>query len=212
MLPEGFFPCAADARLGVADHSGLAFEHAGGNQRTDGQVSGGRVAAGIRDEAGDLRYGSKILRQPVDGFFEQVGAIVLHLVPAVVVVDGAQAKGPAEIDHLDAGVERGRNQFQGNFVRRGEKHQLDPVFPQVFRRPGHARGVIGPMRPLVGRLGAVFEQNRLDRGVPPQNLDQFRPAIAGKANYADSNRFRHRGSIDLEALMIVDYSEPRQAA
>ena len=50
-LEAGLASRAADAGFGVADDAGGAIDHAGFDQRAEGEIGGGGVAAGVGDEA-----------------------------------------------------------------------------------------------------------------------------------------------------------------
>ncbi len=64
---------AADAAFGVAHDAGFARDGAGFDQRPDGQVGRGRIAAGIRDQPRARDAGAAELRQSVGSLGEKPG-------------------------------------------------------------------------------------------------------------------------------------------
>ena len=99
-----------------------AVDHAGFHQRPDGQIGGGRIAAGIGDQARAGDAPAAEFRQSVDGLGEQFRLRVGFLVPGGVVLGSAEAEGAAQIDDAGAGVEHDGRQFHGDFGGSGQEN------------------------------------------------------------------------------------------
>ena len=179
-------PGAAHARLGVADDSRGAIDRSSGDQRLDGEIGGGGIATGIRDQARAANPLPAEFGKPVDGFGKKAGRGVLFFVPALVGSGVVQSESPAEIDDFCAGVEHGGRKFHGNSGRSGEEDHVQAFGSNSVPSAGNAA-----MLRMVQRLGApagilaMFQKDGVSMGVGVKEADQFGTAIAGEAGDAD---------------------------
>ncbi len=115
----------ADAGFGVADDAGGTVDDAGVDERPDGQVGSGRIAAWIGDQ---LRSGNPLaaeFRQPIDGLGEERWLGMFGFVPGFVAGGGTQAESAAKIDDADTCIEEPGRELHGRFGRCGEKHNVE---------------------------------------------------------------------------------------
>jgi RNA polymerase sigma factor (sigma-70 family) len=176
-LEAGLAAGSADAGLGVADDAGGPVHHARGNERRDGEVGGGRVAARIGDEAGARDTVAAVFGQSVHRFGQQFGLGVALLVPGGVILRRAEPESAAEIDHTRAGAEHGRSEFHGNFGRGGQEYDGQTLGADCL---GGARKVRVAL--LRGRVFAMLQQYGADAGVPLEEVNEFGAAIAPVAD------------------------------
>ena len=119
----GLAPRTRHARLAVGDHV-LRVDHAGLDQRQEAELHGGRVAAGVADDARLADRLAVHLRQAVHALGQQVGARVRHLVPALEQRRVLEPEVGGEVDDLDAGVDELARLRHRDAVRRGEEHEV----------------------------------------------------------------------------------------
>ena len=183
-LEAGLAARAADARFGVADDARGAVDHAGFDQRPDGQVGGRRIAARVGHQA---RAGNALaaeFRQPVDGLGQQFRLGVRLLVPGRVVLRRAQAEGAAQVDHPGAGLQHGRRQLHGDFRRGGQEDQGKSFGMNGFCRARQVRRGGGIADRGVRRIPRDGPAGSAHLGVPSEKANQFRAAIAAISDNA----------------------------
>ena len=98
-------PRPADAAFCVADNASFAVDDARGDEGPDRKIRGGRIAAGIRDEAGFANAVTAEFGETICGFGEESRSGVVFLVPLLITFGSAQAEGSAEVDHHRARFE-----------------------------------------------------------------------------------------------------------
>ncbi len=178
-LQAGLAPGAADARLGIADDPRRTVDDPGLQQRTEGEIRGGRVAARVRDQP---RAGNPLaaeLGQAVDGFGQQFRLGVGLLVPGGVVLGSAQAEGAAQVHYAGAGRQHQRREFHGDFGRRGQEDHIQLLLAYRVGGTGDAHRQLraaNDRRPAV--VFPVIHQDGFDMCVFAQYADQFRTAVA----------------------------------
>jgi hypothetical protein len=172
--------------LGVADDARGAIHQAGLHQRPYGEVGRRGVAAGIRHQPRASDGGAAILGQPVDGLGEQSRLRVGFLVPRLVALGRAQAEGAAQIDHADAGVQKGRREFHRHIGGSGQEDQRYAAILSGLRCAWQGRRSGGASDGVRGfAIFAVLQQDWPRVRMAAQDRQQLGAAVAAMSDNAD---------------------------
>ena len=176
-----------DARRGVHDDAG-GFSHAGGEQRSQRERGGGRVAAGRGDRSLGSDAVTEQLGQTEHELREQLGSLVGYAVPALV-VGGGEPEVAAEVDEVrDAAGEVG-HQALGFTVGQGEEDQVEAVEGRrVERIQGEARVGGGQRRVQLGDrdpgVGSRRCRDDVQVGVAGEEPQQLGAGVPGGPHHA----------------------------
>ncbi len=180
---RGLAARAADTAFRVADDAAFAIDDTGFDERTQSEIRGGRIAAGVRDKLRAARFLAMEFGDGVDGLGQQMRGGMVLFIPGFVRGSGRKPEGSAEVDDDRAGVEELRREVHGDVMRRREQNSFQALLRDGIRAGGSTAnfGFADEVR-AVARISAVREQNRLAVGVMRQNSGGFGSGIAAKAN------------------------------
>ena len=154
-------------------------------QRLERQGRSGRVAAGIGDQPRSGHGRPVPLRQPVDGFRENVRRRVLAAVPAPVRGRIPEPEVRADVDDPSPGLKQPARRLERLAVRQGQEHDVGRVRQAIPVRL-HQVGVDGGAqvrKDVAGgtaRLAARRQRAELHFRMAVQPPDEFRSTVAGR--------------------------------
>ena len=180
-------PGPTHARLAVANDPGFTDHYARIQQRLDGQIRRGRIAARVRNQPSSGNPRPVELRQSVGRLGKQLRLMVRLAIPVLIIFDGAQPEGATEVDHFDSGFEQRQGQLQRHVGGSGQKYhcqafgvhrlgsELQAARPGLPQRP---RGVLGI---------AMIEEDRFYPRMLFEDAGQLRAAVSAEAQDAYGN-------------------------
>jgi hypothetical protein len=161
-------------------------------ERRERQDRGGRVAAGVGDEARVAHRLAVALGQAVHRLADQLGVRVLD-VPALVLVDVSEAEIGAEVDDLDALGAQRRHHGRRGAVRVGDDGGVRfavAVEVELLERERHAVIRVEVVEPAAG-VAAARHRDEVEVGVTVHELRGERARVARGARDDDARHASH---------------------
>jgi len=131
-------------------------------QRTDGQVGGGGIAARVATRRAGRIASRQNSGKPYAASASSSGAVCGSFVPPCIGLGCAQPETRAQIHHFDARLEQGGSEFHGNVGGGRKKHHSQALGTRRFRR---ACDPACPRVPDLPHVAPVFHQYRFSLGV-----------------------------------------------
>ena len=198
-------PRAGHARLGVDDH--VRLDDAGLHGGREPKYGRGWVAARVGDQVGRGHLVAVQLRQAVDGLLQVLGARVLDLVPGLVLVEVLQPEVRADVDRLDAALERLLEPRRACRVGQRREHHVDALGHLIRDGNVDLREVWEHLGKLLAGGAPSRDSGNLDFGMSVQDARELDSGVSRNVKYPDlhsvANLSAELGSVKYKAGRLV---------